>query len=208
MDNKLFWTNFPKPLAGVDEAGRGCLAGPVVAGAVILPDDYDLPLLTDSKRLSPAKRMMLAAKIREQALAFGFGLAWPEEIDRINILQASLAAMRRAVDCLRLQPAFVAVDGPHAMPDWERDFPQQAVIKADLLIPAVSAASILAKTFRDRLMTALDRRYPGYGLAGHKGYGARIHLAALRQLGPCPMHRLSFKGVKPPEDVQLCLPNI
>lgn len=179
--------------AGVDEAGRGCLAGPVVAGAVILPDMYDLPGLTDSKLLSPAIREELYARIRGVALAWAVGLAWPEEIDRINILQATLQAMRRAVESLKERPGLLLVDGNKAIP---MALPQETVVGGDIKVPAISAASIVAKTFRDRLMASLDRRYPGYGLAGHKGYGTRVHLEAVRRLGPCRMHRLTFKGVR------------
>lgn len=204
MINKWAWEKFPVPLAGTDEAGRGCLAGPVVGAAVILPERFDLPGLTDSKKLSPARRLVLAEKIRAQAVAFGLGLAWPEEIDRLNILAASLQAMSRAVKVMRVAPAFVVVDGLQTLPDLAA--PQQAMVKGDLLVPAISAASILAKTFRDHLMAALDRRYPGYGLAEHKGYGTSGHIDALEKLGPSPMHRLTFRRVAKPPEEQLCLP--
>ncbi|GFK94891.1 Ribonuclease HII [Fundidesulfovibrio magnetotacticus] len=187
-------------LAGVDEAGRGCLAGPVVAGAVILPASFDLPGLTDSKKLTPARRARLEGAIKAQAAAWGLGVVWAAEIDRINILQATYRAMARAVAALRAVPSGLEVDGnktipPHllALPG----LPQRAVVGGDALIPAISAASILAKTFRDRLMEHLDRKYPGYGLAGHKGYGTADHLAALVRLGPCRLHRLTFRGVLP-----------
>jgi len=184
-------------VAGIDEAGRGCLAGPVVAAAVILPADFDpalLPGLTDSKALSAAKREALAPRIREVALAWGLGLAWPREIDRINILQATLRSMERAVACLKLRPVFLLIDGDKTC---LAPFPQRTVVGGDALVPSISAASILAKTFRDKLLTMLDRRYPGYGFPGHKGYGAATHLAALREKGASPMHRFTFRGVLP-----------
>lgn len=198
------------PAAGVDEAGRGCLAGPVVAAAVILPADHCLPGLTDSKKLSAASRDRLAPAIKAQASAWALGVVWPGEIDRINILRAALQAMARAVCLLRLEPGLVLVDGNQPIP---LDIPQRTVVGGDLTVPAISAASILAKTFRDRLLARLDRRYPGYGLAGHKGYGTREHLEALGRLGPCPQHRLTFRGVRPeppgpPESVQLTLPGL
>lgn len=188
------------PIAGIDEAGRGCLAGPVVAAAVILPPDFDpatLPGLTDSKALSAAKREALAPRIREVALAWGLGLAWPREIDRINILQATLRSMERAVACLKTRPMFLLIDGDKTC---AAPYPQRTIVGGDALVPAISAASILAKTFRDALLCALDRRYPGYGFPGHKGYGAATHLAALRANGASAMHRLTFRGVLPEEE--------
>ncbi|SDB09176.1 RNase HII [Desulfonatronum thiosulfatophilum] len=180
-------------VAGLDEAGRGCLAGPVVAAAVILPESYSLPGLTDSKKVRSELRVLLAKAIREQAVAWSVGVAWPREIETLNILRASLRAMCRAVLALKIRPDALIVDGPHKIP---LDTPQQAIIKADETIPAVSAASILAKPFRDKLLTSLDRRYPGYDLARHKGYATALHLEALRRLGPSPTHRLTFKGVR------------
>lgn len=199
----------PAECAGVDEAGRGCLAGPVVAAAVILPPDCDLPGLDDSKVLSPQARQELAPRIRECALAWGLGFSWPREIERVNILQATFAAMARAVAALRPAPPALAgllVDGPHPIPGHvlrrilepvRRDLAQRAVVDGDVLIPAISAASILAKTCRDALMERLDRRYPGYGLALHKGYGTAEHREAIRCLGPCRLHRRTFRGVRP-----------
>ena len=198
----------PGVIAGVDEAGRGCLAGPVVSAACILPPGFALPGLTDSKALSAQKREALAQGIRAQALAWSLGLAWPEEIDRVNILQASLRSMERAIARLRVVPALLLIDGNQLL---QTELPQRTVIGGDALVPAISAASILAKTFRDRLLTVLDRRHPGYSLAVHKGYGTAAHLAALRALGPCPQHRLTFRGVlpeKPASGVQGCLPGI
>lgn len=207
--------DLPDPLpdglcAGVDEAGRGCLAGPVVSAACILPERFDLPGLTDSKALTAQKREALAAAIRSQALAWSLGLAWPREIERINILQASLRSMERAVARLRLTPARLLLDGNQTC---RSALPQRTVIGGDALIPAISAASILAKTFRDHLLTVLDRLHPGYGLAGHKGYGTAEHLAALKRLGPSPVHRLTFRGVSAPSPApaterQSCLPGI
>ncbi len=192
------------PVAGIDEAGRGCLAGPVVAAAVILPPDIDparlaelLPGLGDSKALSAARREALAPRIKEVALAWSLGLAWPREIDRVNILAATLRAMARAAALLRVRPALLLIDGNKTCP---APLPQRAIVDGDALVPAISAASILAKTFRDRLLTALDRRHPGYGFSGHKGYGAATHFQALRELGPCRQHRLTFRGVLPEED--------
>ncbi|NJB68604.1 ribonuclease HII [Desulfobaculum xiamenense] len=200
--------SYPRPFAGVDEAGRGCLAGPVVAAAVILPERFDLPGLADSKKLTEKRRSVLEPLVKSQALAWGIGVAWPGEIDSINILRASLTAMCRAVGVLRIPPVFLAVDGNQPVP---LDTPQQTVVGGDGKIPAISAASILAKTFRDRLMIKLDVRYPGYGFAVHKGYGTKVHLEAIRRLGPCRMHRMTFRGVLPGEtskEEALCLPGI
>jgi ribonuclease HII len=200
--------------AGVDEAGRGCLAGPVVSAACILPEAFDLPGLTDSKALTAQKRDSLAAAIRSQALAWSLGLAWPGEIDRVNILQASLRSMERAVARLRLAPSLLLIDGNQTI---QTRLPQRTVIGGDALVPAISAASILAKTFRDHLLGILDRLHPGYGLAVHKGYGTAVHLTALRELGPSSVHRLTFRGVRqegtapastPAKERQSCLPGI
>lgn len=202
------WRRFPAPFAGVDEAGRGCLAGPVAAAAVILPDTgWDLPGLGDSKTLTAERRAALEPRIKAQALAWCVGLSWPREIDRINILRASLLAMRRAVLGLKVSPVFLAVDGNQAI---DIDLGQRCLPGGDKSVPAIAAASILAKTFRDRLLKSLDKRYPGYGLARHKGYGTKEHLEALRALGPCPIHRASFRGVldAPHSGESLCLPGI
>lgn len=195
-------------VAGLDEAGRGCLAGPVVAAAVVLPVIFALPGLTDSKKIQAKQRERMASTIRRQALAWSLGLAWPREIEEINILRASLQAMCRAVRSLKTKPDFLIVDGPHQVP---LSLPQQALVRADAVVPAVSAASVLAKCFRDKLMVSLDRCYPGYALARHKGYPTAAHLAALRRLGPCRIHRRTFHGVLPtgrkmPE--RACLPGI
>jgi len=198
-------------MAGVDEAGRGCLAGPVVAGVVILPEVYDLPYLTDSKKLSAARRERLAPAIKGQAIAWAVGMAWPVEIDRINILQATFAAMSRAVRALGVRPDMLRIDGNKCIPAAHLTIidappPQEAIIGGDLCVPAISAASILAKTCRDKLMTIFDGQFPGYGFASHKGYGAKAHLAALRELGPCRLHRLTFRGVLPETARQMPLP--
>ncbi len=206
--NSPQWKRFPTPFAGVDEAGRGCIAGPVAAGAVILPPEFDLPKLDDSKKLSAKTRSVLEKSIKQQALAWGVGLAWPGEIDSINILQATLQAMTRAVNVLRVQPCFLAVDGNQTVP---LPLQQLSIKGGDGKVPAIAAASILAKTFRDRLMLVFDRQFPGYGFAKHKGYGTQAHYEAVRRLGPCRLHRLTFKGVVPekvkPQE-QLCLPGI
>lgn len=179
--------------AGVDEVGRGPLAGPVVAAAVILDPARPIHGLADSKALSEAKRNHLAEQIMANAIAWSVGRAEIEEIDQINILQASLLAMRRAV--LGLAPAaeFALIDGNRcpALP-----CPAQAIIKGDATVPAISAASILAKVTRDREMLAMDAQYPGYGFAAHKGYGTREHITALATLGVSPIHRRSFAPVR------------
>jgi ribonuclease HII len=200
-------------VVGIDEAGRGCLAGPVVAAAVVLPEACHLPGLTDSKKLSAAKRDRLAPAIKIQATAWGVGVAWPVEIDRINILQATFAAMARAVRALRAAPTVLRIDGDKRIPSPYLDFlgetpVQEAIIGGDLTVPAISAASILAKTSRDRMMTVFARQFPGYGFEGHKGYGVAAHLAALRHLGPCRIHRLTFRGVLPETSRQLGLPGL
>ncbi len=180
------------PLAGVDEVGRGPLAGPVVAGAVILDPRRPLSGLADSKKLSPRRREHLAARIREQALAWSLGRAEVEEIDSLNILQASLLAMQRAVAGLAVAPAMALVDGNHCP---RLACQAHAVIRGDARVAEISAASILAKVARDAEMQALDVDYPGYGFAAHKGYPTRLHLDALEALGVTPMHRRSFAPV-------------
>ena len=179
-------------VAGVDEVGRGPLAGDVVAAAVILGDSPPAGL-TDSKALSPRQRERLAETIRSEAVAWSLGRATVAEIDELNILQASLLAMRRAVEALSVQPSLVLVDGNH-LPRWS--YEARAVIKGDLSEPAISAASIVAKVTRDSEMVILDDLYPGYGFAAHKGYPTKAHLAALASLGVSPVHRQSFGPVK------------
>lgn len=180
-------------LAGVDEVGRGPLAGPVVAGAVILDAQRPIEGLTDSKLLSPARREALAACVENQALCWGIGRAEVEEIDRLNIFHASLLAMQRAVAALAICPEYALVDGTHCPP---LPCPGEAVIKGDLRVPAISAAAILAKVVRDRELASFDAQYPGYGFSDHKGYATAAHLAALERLGPCPVHRRSFAPVR------------
>jgi ribonuclease HII len=180
-------------VAGVDEAGRGPLAGPVSAAAVILDPARPIQGLDDSKKLTPARRDALDLEIRERALAWAVAWASAEEIDRINILQASMLAMQRAVAALSIRPRRVLVDG-NRCPDVGCE--ARAVIGGDGLVPSIGAASILAKVARDRLMCELDRTFPGYGFAGHKGYPTRAHIEALRRLGPCPEHRRSFGPVR------------
>jgi ribonuclease HII len=188
----------PVLTAGVDEAGRGPLAGPVVAAAVILEPSRPVAGLADSKVLSPARRELLAATIRSQSLAWGLGWADAAEIDTLNILQATMLAMRRALAALTLAPQHVVIDG-NRCPDLKGlafECTAEAVVKGDALVPSVSAASILAKVARDEHMRVLDGRYPGYGFADHKGYPTAAHIAALRHLGPSPVHRRSFAPVQ------------
>jgi ribonuclease HII len=182
-----------RAVAGIDEAGRGPLAGPVVAAAVILPESFELPGLTDSKQLSEKARERLYPLIRAQALAVGIGVARPDEIDRINILQATLRSMQRAVGRLNVSPDFLLVDGNVPVP---LGVPQQTLVKGDARSLSIAAASVVAKVVRDRIMVSLDRLHPGYGFAGHKGYGSAAHLQAIARLGPSPCHRRSFGGVR------------
>jgi ribonuclease HII len=180
-------------LAGVDEVGRGPLAGPVIAAAVILHPQRPIPGLADSKTLSPARREALAAQIHACAVAVAFGRAEVAEIDRLNILHASLLAMQRAVAALGVAPARIQVDGNRRPPG----LPQaETIVGGDALIPAISAASIVAKVARDAELDALDAAHPGYGLARHKGYPTAEHLAALARLGPSACHRRSFGPVR------------
>lgn len=187
-------TNMPLLTAGIDEAGRGPLAGPVGVAAVILDPDRPIAGLDDSKRLSEGRRETLYEQIVERALAFHIVLVACADIDRINILQATLLGMRRAVEGLNPVAAYALIDG-NRVPDGLA-CPAQAVIGGDRLHAAISAASILAKVTRDRYMIELDARYPGYGFARHKGYGVEAHLQALERLGPCPEHRRSFAPVR------------
>ncbi len=182
-----------KLIAGVDEAGRGPLAGAVVAAAVILTPAHEIVGLADSKTLSAAQRERLAQLIRERALAWAVGRAEVAEIDQLNILQAALLAMRRAICALPIAPQQVLVDGKH-LPSG-LTCAAQALIKGDALVPAISAASILAKTVRDAELLELDRLYPQYGFAQHKGYPTAAHRQALRIYGACPAHRRSFAPV-------------
>ena len=178
--------------AGVDEAGRGPLAGPVVAAAVILDAARPLDGLADSKCLDPATRAELSAHIRARAVAWSVAWADACEVDTLNILRASMLAMRRAVDGLSLRPGHVVVDG-NCCPRLGRHCTVEAVVGGDATVPEISAASILAKVWRDEYMQRADRAFPGYGFARHKGYPTREHRAALLRLGPCRLHRLSFR---------------
>ena len=179
-------------IAGVDEVGRGPLAGDVVAAAVILDPATPIPGLNDSKKLSDKQRQELVMLIKEHALALSIGRSSVEEIDSLNILQASLLAMQRAVKALPRRPQLVYVDGNH-LPDWR--VKAKAIVRGDAKIPTIAAASVLAKVTRDCEMEALDSLYPGYGLAKHKGYPTKQHLEALAKLGPSPIHRKSFAPV-------------
>ena len=187
----LSW-DIPGLMAGVDEAGRGPLAGPVVAAAVILDDLNPIKGLADSKKLTALRREKLYDEIRAKALCCSIALATVEEIDSLNILQATLLAMKRAVEGLRLKPMKVLVDG-NRLPTL--GIFAEAIVKGDALVPAISAASILAKVYRDRWCAEFHLEYPQYGFAGHKGYGTVAHLAALREHGACPQHRKSFGPV-------------
>ena len=179
-------------IAGLDEVGRGPLFGPVVAAAVILPRGCRLLGLTDSKKLTEKKRNELDLEIRAHAVAWAIAAVDAETIDRINIRRASLQAMRRAVEQLALGPDFLLIDGRDTI-EWE--CPQQAVVKGDATSFSIAAASVLAKVHRDRLLVELDREFPGYGLAQHKGYPCPAHKAALQRLGPTPLHRRSYQPV-------------
>lgn len=179
-------------LAGVDEAGRGPLAGPVIAAAVILDPDRPIQGLADSKILTAQKRQQLAKEIQHKAHAWSLGRAEVEEIDQINIFQATFLAMQRAVFALSIPPTYVLIDGKYCP---TLPYPCQAIIQGDKTIPAISAASILAKVNRDLEMIELDKQYPGYGFAQHKGYGTVQHRQALKELGPISIHRRSFSPV-------------
>jgi len=180
-------------MAGVDEVGRGPLAGPVIAAAVILDPEQPIQGLMDSKKISERKRILLALEIQKKSMAWAVGRAEHDEIDSINILQASLLAMKRAIESLAIEPELVLVDGIHC-PDISCNV--DAIIKGDNKIPAISAASIIAKVARDNEMIALDSQYPGYGFSQHKGYPTRMHIAALKELGVSSIHRKSFAPVK------------
>ena len=192
-------------IAGVDEAGRGPIAGPVFAAAVILDPDRGIGGLADSKVLRPEIRERLAGVIEEHAMSWALGRAEIDEIDRLNILQATLLAMQRAVAALKVQPKHALIDGKQCP---SLPCPATAIVQGDRTVPAISAASILAKVARDREMIALDACYPGYGLARHKGYATRAHIEALSARGPSPCHRRSFAPIKHMlKDNQLKLPD-
>ena len=192
IEKSLYNDGF-RSIAGIDEVGRGPLAGPVMAAAVILPKGRTLAGVDDSKKLSPYRREQLYDIIISQALAVGIGIVEPDVIDRVNILQATRRAMLQAVLQLAPSPDFLLIDG---ITPIDSSIPQKTVKKGDSLSLSIAAASIVAKVTRDRLMREMDHIYPGYSFAGHKGYGSALHLEAIRRLGPCPIHRLTFGGVK------------
>lgn len=182
-------------IAGLDEVGRGALAGPVVAGAVILDPTAALPKnLKDSKKLVRTERERIAAELQDSAVAIAVGAVSPEEIDKTNILRATRQAMLAALEKLRLSADYLLID---ALELKEANLPQQAIIHGDAISASIAAASIIAKTYRDALMRDYDALYPQYGFARHVGYGTAVHLAALREHGPCLIHRRSFRGVLP-----------
>lgn len=187
--DKAYLSDKVRIICGLDEAGRGPLAGPVVAGACVLPEGVEIEFLNDSKKLSEKKRDALYNVITEKALHWGVGIATAEEIDEINILEASLLAMRRAVEAAGVTPDLLLVDG-----NIDRDFnePAIAIVGGDAKSPSIAAASIIAKVTRDRMMAEIDREFPGYGIAGHKGYPTKAHKLAVYRLGPAPCHRRSF----------------
>lgn len=180
-------------IAGVDEVGRGPLVGAVVTAAVILDPNNPIEGLGDSKKLSEKKRILLAQEIKQKALAWSLGRAEPAEIDELNILHATMLAMQRAIKSLKIRPHFVLVDG-NRIP--ELDIPAQAIVKGDSLVPEISAASILAKVARDAEMLALDKQFPQYAFAQHKGYPTKLHLEKLAEFGVLPQHRRSFAPVR------------
>ena len=180
-------------IAGVDEAGRGPLAGPVVSAAVILPASVEIPGIDDSKKLTPRKRSLLYRRIYDDAVAVGIGIVGPARIDRINILQASLLSMRMSVACLKPRPDCLLIDGLYKI---QSKLPQYPIIKGDSRSISIAAASVIAKVTRDRLMTLYDTIYPRYGFSSHKGYPTQAHKTKIRMLGSSPIHRKSFRGVK------------
>lgn len=187
------WKRGYRFIAGVDEAGRGPLAGPVVSAAVILPSAFSMENVIDSKKLTPKKRDLLYPAIYQDALSIGIGIIDPMEIDRINILQASLLSMSLAVSNLTPEPDFVLIDGTFPI---SIDIPQKSIAHGDDLSVTIAAASIVAKVTRDRMMERYDTEYPQYGFSGHKGYPTRAHKSAIVKYGFCPIHRQSFKGVR------------
>lgn len=190
---RVLYARGVRPVAGVDEAGRGPLAGPVVAAAAVLPEDFSHPVLDDSKRLRPAVRAQLFAELAAMGgLTWAVAVVEPAEIDRLNILRATHEAMRRAVRSLATAPAHALIDG---LPVPDFPVPQTALVGGDHRSFSIAAASVFAKVTRDRLLDELDRRYPGYGFGRHKGYPTPLHLERLRRLGPCPAHRRSFAPV-------------
>lgn len=188
------WDKGIRYIAGVDEAGRGPLAGPVVAAAVILSPDLEIKGLNDSKKLSPARREALYKVIKETAIGIGFARVSNQAIDRTNIWRANLLAMKKAVEDLPFPPEYIFIDGPrHRI---ELDIPQVGIKEGDARCASVAAASIVAKVLRDRIMVAYHRKYPDYCFNAHKGYGTKKHFKLLREIGPCPIHRFSFYPLK------------
>ena len=187
--------------AGTDEAGRGCLSGPVVAAAVILPENFTHPFLNDSKQLSEKKRAELRPFIEENALAFGVSFVWQEEVDEINILQASITAMHRAIDALKLIPEFIIVDG-NKFKNY-KNIPHKTIVKGDSKFQSIAAASVLAKTYRDEYMTKIHEEFPMYNWAKNKGYPTKEHRNAIRKFGANQYHRKTFKLL--PEQLKLDL---
>ena len=187
-----YWTKGVGFLCGIDEVGRGPIAGPVVAASVILPEGCRIEGIKDSKKLSPKRREELFDKIRNNAIAVGLGIVEPILIDRINILQATYEAMRRAILSMRVFPEYVIVDGG---PIPGLPLPQEGIVKGDSLSISIGAASIVAKVLRDRIMEMYDLIFPQYGFARNKGYGTKEHIEALFRYGPCPIHRRSFRPV-------------
>ncbi len=185
-------------IAGVDEAGRGPLAGPVVSAAVVLPRNFEAPGLTDSKALPPKKRELFHERILSRAVSVGVGIVEPAEIDRVNILQAALLSMAIAVRNLQVRPDFLLIDGKFVIPpnSMPYEIEQQAIVKGDCLSISISAASVVAKVTRDRIMAKYHCDYPCYGFDQHKGYPTKTHKEAIRAHGCCPIHRKTFKGVK------------
>ncbi len=190
---KELWSKGYQLVAGVDEVGRGPLAGPVVAACVVFPRDIYIPGIDDSKKLSPGRREELYHKIKDEALDFGVGMVSEKEIDKLNILRASLKAMHQAVSSLKNSPDFILIDGNQKIPELR--FPQLPVVKGDSLSLSCAAASIIAKVERDNWMKRMHRKYPQFSFDRNKGYSSRKHLEALREFGPCRIHRRSFKRV-------------
>lgn len=190
---RVLWKSGIQSVAGIDEVGIGPLAGPVVAAAVVFPPGTELAGIDDSKRLDIDQRVKMEAVIRRTTTAIGVGLAEVGEIDRLNIYHAALLAMRRAVEALPVKPDHLLIDA-RTIPDVS--IPQNAFFKGDGINFSIAAASIIAKTYRDRLMEDLEKKYPGYGFAQHKGYGTAEHQNSIRQLGPCPIHRMSFPFIR------------
>jgi ribonuclease HII len=180
-------------IAGVDEAGRGPLAGPIVAVAVILPEDFFLPGLNDSKLLSPKKREVLFIAIKKQALAIGVGKVGQRGIDQINIGRANVLVMEKAVAALKIKPDYLLIDGRIKLKNTS--IPQKAIVRGDQKYACIAAASIIAKVTRDHLMLRYHQKYPAYGFDRHKGYGTKLHFRKIEELGPCPIHRRSFEPI-------------